>query len=299
MTKRKPYPTDVSDEEWSFAAPYLTLMNEEAPQRRYELREMFNALRWMARAGASWRMLPINFPSWEMVYQQTQLWLNAGCFEAMVNDLRSVLRVAQQRQGQPSAVILDGRTLQFTCESGPRAGYDAHKRKRGSKVHMAVDTLGNLLAVHITPANEQERAQAAELARQVQHVTGQTVKLAFADQGYTGDTAAQAARDEGMELQIIKLPEPKKGFVLLARRWVVERSFDWLNRFRRLARDYESLARNPGRPALRRLRHAHACSCRTYYPRYLTRSRSRRADQAPAARGAGPTSASRCGRRHG
>jgi transposase len=231
MTERKPYPTDVSDEEWSFAAPYLTLMNEDAPQRRYELREMFNAL----------RMLPTNFPPWEMAYQQTQRWLNAGCFEAMVSDLRSVLRVAQERQGQPSAVILDGRTLQSTCESGPRAGYDGHKRKRGSKVHMAVDTLGLLLAVHITPANEQERAQVAELTRQVQQATGQTVKLAFADQGYTGETAAQAARDEGIALQIIKLPDAKKGFVLLPRRWVVERSFGWLNRFRRLARDYERL----------------------------------------------------------
>jgi transposase len=241
MTERKPYPTDVSDEEWSFAAPYLTLMTEDAPQRRYELREMFNALRWMARAGAAWRMLPTNFPSWQLVYQQTQRWLNAGCFEAMVNDLRSIIRVAQGRQGQPSAVILDGRTLQSTCESGPRAGYDGYKRKRGSKVHMAVDTLGNLLAVHITPANEQERAQVQELAQQVQHVTGQTVKLAFADQGYTGDAAAQAAREEGIELQVIKLPEAKKGFVLLPRRWVVERSFGWLNRFRRLARDYERL----------------------------------------------------------
>ena len=92
MTERKPYPTDVSDEEWSFAAPYLSLMTEDAPQRRYELREMFNALRWMARAGAAWRMLPTNFPPWELVYQQTQRWLNAGCFEAMVNDLRSIIR---------------------------------------------------------------------------------------------------------------------------------------------------------------------------------------------------------------
>jgi transposase len=241
MAERKPYPTDVSDEEWSFAAAYLVLMSEDAPQRRYELREMFNALRWMARAGAAWRMLPTNFPPWEMVYQQTQRWLNAGCFEAMVNDLRSVLRVAQERQGQPSAVILDGRTLQSTCESGPRAGYDGYKRKRGSKVLMAVDTLGLLLAVHITPANEQERSQVGEFARQVQHVTGQTVKLPFADQGHTGDTAAQAARGEGMELQVVKLPETKKGFVLLPRRWVVERSFGWLNRFRWRARDYERL----------------------------------------------------------
>src|SRR6201997_4562478 len=176
-----------------------------------------------------------------MVYQQTQCWIQAGCFETMVSDLRSIIRVAQERLGQPSAVIFEGRTLQSTGESGPRAGYDGYKRKRGSKVHIAVDTLGQLLAVHVTPANEQERAQVAELARQVQEVTGQTVKVAFADQGYTGEDAAQAARDEGIELQVIKLPEAKKGFVLLPRRWVVERSFGWLNRFRRLARDYERL----------------------------------------------------------
>ena len=241
MAKRKPYPTDVSDEEWNFAAPYLTLMNKDAPQRRYELREMFNALRWVVRAGAPWRMLPNDFPPWELVYQQTQRWIQAGCFEAMVSDLRSIIRVAQGRKGQPSAAIFDGRTLQSTCESGPRAGYDGYKRKRGSKIHMAVDTLGQLLAVHVTPANEQERAQVSELARRVQQATGQTVKVAFADQGYTGEEPAQAALDEGMELQVIKLAEAKKGFVLLPRRWVVERSFGWLNRFRRLARDYERL----------------------------------------------------------
>jgi transposase len=156
---RKGYPTDVSDEEWNFAAPYLMLMDVTAPQRKYELREMFNALRWIARAVAPWRMLPSDFPPWELVYQQTQRWSQAGCFENMVCDLRSIIRVAQGRRGQPSAVILDGRTMQSTRESGPRAGYDGYKRKRGSKVHIAVDTLGQLLAVHVTPANEQERAQ--------------------------------------------------------------------------------------------------------------------------------------------
>jgi len=173
MKKRRPYPTDVSDEEWYFAAPYLTLMNKDAPQRRYELREMFNALRWIVRAGAPWRLLPNDFPPWETVYQQTQRWIQAGCFEAMVNDLRSIIRVAQERRGQPTAVIPHGRTLQSTCESGPRAGYDGYKRKRG--------------------------------------------------------------------IQVIRLQEAKKGFVLLPRRWVVERSFGWLNRFRRLTRYYERL----------------------------------------------------------
>ncbi|WP_250504231.1 IS5 family transposase [Caballeronia sp. AZ7_KS35] len=241
MATRRAYPTDVSDDEWSFVVPYLTLMGSNAPQRKYELREMFNALRWLVRAGAAWRMLPTNFPPWELVYQQTHRWLQAGCFEAMVSDMRSIVRVALGRQGKPSAVILDGRTLQSTCESGASAGYDGYKRKRGSKIHMAVDTLGQLFAVYVTPASEQERAQVVELARQVQQAAGHTVKLAFADQGYTGQEPAQVAQAEGIELQVIKLSEAKKGFVLLPRRWVVERSFGWLNRFRRLARDYERL----------------------------------------------------------
>jgi len=241
MNTRTPYPTDVSDEEWAFVAPYLTLMTPEAPQRTYDLREVFNALRWLVRAGAPWRLLPHDFPRWEAVYQQTQRWLAAGSFEALVHDLRTLLRLAAGREAQPSAVIFDGRTLQSTPESGHRAGYDGHKHKRGSKVHMAVDTLGHLLALLVTPANDQERAQVAALAQQVQEVTGDTVELAFVDQGYTGDAAAADAAAHGIRLEVVKLPEAKRGFVLLPRRWVAERSFAWAARFRRLAKDYERL----------------------------------------------------------
>lgn len=139
-------------------APDLTLKTEQAPQRQHSLRESFNGLRWLVRAGAPWRLLPHDLPPWEAVYQQTQRWLKAGCFEAIVQDLRTVLRTAHGRGSQPTAAIFDGRTLQSSCESGPRAGYDGHKRRNGSKVHMAVDTLGHLLALLVTPANEQERA---------------------------------------------------------------------------------------------------------------------------------------------
>ena len=156
---RKPYPSDVSEDEWDFVAPYLALIDEQAPQRHYSLREVFNALRWLARAGASWRMLPNDLPHWPVVCQQFRRWSDAGSFEAMVSDMRSIIRTAEGRQGQPSAVILDGRTLQSSCESGPRAGYDGYKRRKGSKVHMAVDTLGHLIALTVTPADEQERAQ--------------------------------------------------------------------------------------------------------------------------------------------
>jgi transposase len=216
-------------------------MNENAPPRSYSLREAFNALRWLARAGAPWRLLPNDFPPWQMVYQQFRRWNDAGCFEAMVQDMRSIIRAGEGRKGQPSAVILDGRTLQSTCESGPRAGYDGYKRRRGSKVHMAVDTLGQLVALTVTPANEQERAQVKELCEAVQAATGESVKVAWADQGYTGEAAKQAAKEAGIDLHVVKLPEAKKGFVLLPRRWVVERSFGWMARFRRLSRDFERM----------------------------------------------------------
>jgi transposase len=229
---RKSYLSDVGDEEWSFCAPYLTLMKEQAPQRDHPLREVFNALRWFVRAGCPWHV----------VYQQTQRWIKAGCLEAMAHDLRAVLRLARDRNEQPSAVIMDSRTLQSTPESGDRAGFDGHKKRKGSKVHAAVDTLGHLLALRVTPANEQDRAQVAQLARAVQSVTEQNVEVAFVDQGYTGKEPAAAAAEEGIDLEVVKHHQAKHGFVLLPRRWVVERSFGWAARFRRLARDYERLA---------------------------------------------------------
>src|SRR5215212_10132566 len=118
LQTRKPYPTDVNDDEWAFVVPYLTLMTPDAPQRVYDLREVFNALRWIVRAGAPWRMLPTNFPPWEAVYQQTRRWLEAGVFETMAHDLRMLLREAEERMPQPRAVIFDSRTVQSTPESG-------------------------------------------------------------------------------------------------------------------------------------------------------------------------------------
>lgn len=239
--ERKQYPSDVSDDEWAFVSPYLTLMREDAVNRVHPLREVFNGLRYIVRTGMQWRFMPNDLPPWYTVYQQTQRWIEAGVFEAIVHDLRMLMREIDGRNPQPSAAILDGRTLQSTPESGARAGYDGHKRRKGSKVHIAVDTLGQLLAIVVTPANEQERAQVAELTAKVQEVTGDAVQVAFVDQGYTGDTAAADAEANGIRLEVVKLPTAKRGFILLPRRWVVERSFAWMARFRRLARDYERL----------------------------------------------------------
>lgn len=241
-TTRKSYPSDVSDAEWEFLLSYLTLMNPEAPQRSHAMRDVFDAIRYVVKTGCHWRYLPHDFPPWAAVYQQARRWIAAGVFEEMVHDLRMIMRMVQGREGQPTGVILDGRTLQSTPESGKRAGYDGAKKKKGSKIHAAVDTLGNLLAVHVTPADEQERAQVDALAERLQAVTGGTVETAFVDQGYTGSTAAADAKAHGIQLEVIKHTEAKRGFVLLPRRWVVERTFGWLGRFRRLARDYERLA---------------------------------------------------------
>src|SRR5687768_2744490 len=238
---RKPYPSDVTDEEWAFAAPYLTLMSEDAPQREHPLREVFNGLRWIVRTGSPWRYLPNDLPPWNVVYQQGQRWLADGVFRAMVHDLRELLRMLAGRDPRPSAAIFDSRTLQSTPESGGRAGYDGAKRTKGSKLHAAVDTLGHLLALHVTPATEQDRAQVARLAAAVQDATGEAVELAYVDQGYTGEQPARDAKARGIRLAVVKHPEAKRGFVLLPRRWIVERSFAWAARCRRLAKDYERL----------------------------------------------------------
>jgi transposase len=241
MITHKAYPSDVTDAEWQFVLPYLCLVREDAAQRVYHLRDLFDGLRWLSRSGSPWRYLPADFPPWHAVYQQARRWMNAGCFESIVYDLRAMIRLAKERKAQPSAVILDSRTLGSTPESGGRAGYNGHKKIKGSKVHIAVDTLGHLLALNVTPANEDDRTQVAVLCEAVQAATGETVEVAFVDQGYTGATVEHDAADHGVHLEVVKLPGAKRGFVLLPRRWVVEGSFAWLARFRRLAKDYERL----------------------------------------------------------
>jgi transposase len=241
MTTRKAYPSDVSDQEWAFAAPYLALVREDAPQREYDLREVLNGLRWVVRTGSPWRYIPHDLPPWEAIYQQTQRWLKAGVFEEMIHDLRVLLRLSKERASEPTAAIIDSRTLRSTPESGSRGGYDGAKRKKGSKVHAAVDTLGHLLALRVSPANEDDREQVEKLSEKIQQATAENVELAYVDQGYTGERASEFAAEHGIRLEVVKHEEAKRGFVLLPRRWVVERDFAWASRFRRLVKDYERL----------------------------------------------------------
>ena len=141
---------------------------------------------------------PHDLSPWVAVYQQAQRWLSAGNFERLVENLRNVLRLAAGRKGKPSAAILDSRTLRATPETGKRAGYDGAKRKQGSKLHIAVDTLGHLLTLHVRPADAKDRAPVEHLAKAVQAVTDDSVKIAFVDQGYIGDEPATAERRHGI-----------------------------------------------------------------------------------------------------
>src|ERR1700723_560333 len=227
------YPSDVSDEEWAFVLPYLLLSREDSAHREHDLRSVFNGVRYIARTGNQWRFMPHDYPPWPAIYQQMQRWMRAGCFERLVEDTRILLREFAGRKGQPTAACIDSRTLQSTPESGARAGYDGAKRRKGSKVHAAVDTLGHLLALYVPAADQQDRAQVEQLAAEVQRITEENIELAYVDQGYTGEAAVQAANQHGIQLEVVKHAQAKRGFVLLPRRWVVERSFAWAARFRR------------------------------------------------------------------
>ena len=207
MIVRKPYPSDVSDDEWALVAPYLTLLPASAKQRDHPLREVFNGLRYLVRYGVAWRGMPNDLPPWHAVYDQASRWLKARCFEMLAHDLRAALRLASGRNEEPSAAVLDSRTLRSTPESGRRAGWDGHKRTRGSKLHMAVDTLGHLLALHVTPADENDRAAVGALAGAVQDATGDSVTLACVDQGCTGAQAADAAQAHGIRLEVVRLAD--------------------------------------------------------------------------------------------
>jgi len=189
------------------------------------------------RYGVAWRAMPDDLPPWHAVYGRVQRWLRAGCFEMLAQDLRAVLRLARGRAEEPPAAVLDSRTLRSTPESGAKAARDGHKRTRRSKLHLAVDTLGHRLALHITPANADDRSAVSALAQAVQDATGESVDLACVDQGYTGERPARAAATHGIALEVVSLPEAGRGFVPLPRRWVVERSFARFARSRRLARD--------------------------------------------------------------
>jgi transposase len=244
MSNKRRYPTDLTDRQWRFVEPLLPEPPPGPAGRppKHEKREVVNAILYQVRAGGSWRMLPKDFPPWETVYGYFARWRDDGTLDALHDALREQVREKRERrQPAPSAGIVDSQSLKG-ADTVPAAtrGYDAGKKINGRKRHIVTDTIGLLLVVMVTAACIQDRDGGRGILRLL-HGGLASVSLVYADGGYQGRLVAIAKSAWGIALQIVRKPADQRGFAVLPRRWVVERTFSWLLRWRRLVRDYERL----------------------------------------------------------
>lgn len=238
--KRKSYPTDLTDEQWAKLKPHLPLAHSRGAPRRANLREILNALLYLSRTGCQWRMLPHDLPPWEKVYYYFSHWRDDGTWERLNREVRIEVRVSVGKDPEPSAAILDSQSVKATEMSQTR-GYDAGKKIKGMKRHILVDTLGLLLKVMVLTAGQQDRDGARVILLKVQGCFPRLQKI-WADGGYAGKLVDWVKALCGWVLEIVKRSDTAKGFEVVPHRWIVERTFGWLNRARRLSKDYERLA---------------------------------------------------------
>jgi transposase len=244
MAVARRYPSDLTDEQWELIERLLPKLprGPAGRPRTHDRREIVNAILYLNRSGCSWRMLPSDLPYWKTVYHYFRLWRTDGTLDRIHDVLREQVRIKEGRKAKPTAGIVDSQSVKGADTVGKSTrGYDAGKKINGRKRHIVVDTLGLLLVVMVTAASVQDRdggRQVIELLRKklpsVRHI--------FADGGYSGELVKIAQRTWKIAVEIVKRAPDQKGFAVLPRRWVVERTFAWLMRCRRLVRDYESLA---------------------------------------------------------
>jgi putative transposase len=241
--RRVPYPSDLSDKEWNIIKPHIPNPQTNRGRKRvHSYREILNAIFYLLRSGCAWRMLPHEYPHWKTVYHYFRLWRILGIWEHINNVLRTQLRILSGRKPEPSAAILDSQSVKTTETPGIR-GYDAAKKINGRKRHILVDTIGLMLMVVVHTVNIQDRDGAKLVLEQVIE-TFPRLQLIWADAGYSGKLVDWVKVMCGWVLEIVKRSDDVKGFKVLPHRWVVERTFGWLGRYRRLSKDYEGLTQS-------------------------------------------------------
>ena len=244
MTKSKQvYPTDLNDTQWLKIQPYLPSEAKTGRPREHSWRVILNSILYILQGGCSWRLLPKDLPPWQTVYHYFRAWRKSGLWERLNQILREEVRKQKhKKETQPSATILDSQSIK-TSEGGLACGFDAGKKITGRKRHTLVDTLGLLMKVVVTAGDVQDRDGARLLLENFAKEKDliQRLELIWADGGYRGKLITWVEETFGWKLEIVEKAEGQIGFQVLPRRWVVERTFAWLVRQRRLARDYERL----------------------------------------------------------